>query len=144
MWFSNNPMWFKNTTLDIPGSQVDRTTTKWNPFETPSDNRISERAVKIAIQQYGLMEDETMQVIPFTLEETALATRFVSPTSQTKLWDEIKARTQGTREAVTEYITNMQAMFMQLGQETPMNVQMDIIFKNLHPKFPLYINSSIL
>ncbi|KAK0156940.1 hypothetical protein PV327_011513, partial [Microctonus hyperodae] len=91
-----------------------------------------------AIRQYGLTEEETIQIIPFTLESTALGwfraeisstisydeflaqfrTRFLSKDGQAQVLAEIKARTQGTGESLTEYITNMQVMFTHLDQES--------------------------
>ncbi|KAK0079669.1 hypothetical protein PV326_008612 [Microctonus aethiopoides] len=89
-----------------------------------------------AIKQYGLTEDETFQIIPFILEVPALA----CSDSQAKLWEEIRARTQGTGESIPEYLTSMQAMFMHFDLDVPMHQQMEIILKNLHPKFIMHID----
>lgn len=181
-------LWFKNTTFNFPGSQPVRTASKFDPFRAPDYQRISERVVKIAkrmtdrnirfsgqikgggeeylwllteaIKQYGLTEDETFQVIPFSLVMPALGwfmaekhnmrdysdfielfrKKFSSSDSQAKLWEEIQARTQGTGESISEYLTNIQAMFMHLDLDVPMHQQMEIIFKNLHPKFIMHID----
>ncbi|KAK0174964.1 hypothetical protein PV327_008751 [Microctonus hyperodae] len=106
---------------------------------------------------YGLTEEETIQITAFTLESAAstcfraeirgsisceefleqFKTRFLSADSQAKLLAEIKARTQETGESLAEYITKMQVMFLHLDQEVPIGKQMDIIYKNLHPKFAM-------
>ncbi|KAK0174416.1 hypothetical protein PV327_010185 [Microctonus hyperodae] len=87
---------FISTTLNIPETQVVQTTSKLKFFKTPNHRPISHRAVKMrekeirfggsikvndaeysrylyeAIQHYGLTEEETIQIIPFMLESTAL------------------------------------------------------------------------
>ncbi|KAK0075569.1 hypothetical protein PV325_006729 [Microctonus aethiopoides] len=140
--------WFKNTTFNFPGSQV-RSVSKLDSFRAPDYQRVSERVVKMgknmrdrnikfsgqikgsgeeflwlfteAIKQYGLTEDETSD-------------------SQAKLWEEIRARTQGPGESIPEYLISMQAMFMHFDLDVPMHQQMEIIFKNLHPKFIMHID----
>ncbi|KAK0156748.1 hypothetical protein PV327_011654, partial [Microctonus hyperodae] len=50
----------------------------------------------------------------------------------------------GTGESLTEYITNMQVMFTYLDQEVPIGEQIDIVYKNIHPKFTLQFQLSSL
>ncbi|KAK0075344.1 hypothetical protein PV325_007017 [Microctonus aethiopoides] len=145
-------------------SQHVRSVSKLDIFRAPEYQRVSERVVIMgknmrdrnvkfsgqirgsgeeflwlftkAIKQYGLTEDETFQIIPFILEVPALA----CSDSQAKLWEEIRARTQGTGESIPEYLTSMQAMFMHFDLDVPMHQQMEIILKNLHPKFIMHID----
>ncbi|KAK0073462.1 hypothetical protein PV325_009696, partial [Microctonus aethiopoides] len=92
----NNTSWFKNATFNFPGTRPMRPASRLNLFRDPGYQRISDRVAKIrkslsernikfsgvvkgggeeylwrlteAIRQHGMTEEETMQIIPFTLE----------------------------------------------------------------------------
>ncbi|KAK0072538.1 hypothetical protein PV325_011234, partial [Microctonus aethiopoides] len=149
----NNTSWFKNATFNFPGTRPMRPASRLNLFRDPGYRRISDRVAKIgkslsernikfsgvvkgggeeylwrlteAIRQHGLTKEETMQIIPFTLELPAsgwlraeehrihdfedfieqFRRRFSNSDCQAKLWQEIQARTQGPGEPITEYLT---------------------------------------
>lgn len=69
---------------------------------------------------------------------TAFQNHFLSRRHRIKLEDDIRRRTQGTREKGKDYVTSLQTMFRRLGDTTEAD-QLERIYDNLRIEYRMYI-----
>ncbi|KAK0074174.1 hypothetical protein PV326_012672, partial [Microctonus aethiopoides] len=121
---------YQNATFNFPGTRPMRPASRLNLFRDPGYRRISDRVAKIG-------KSLSERNIKFS--------GVVKGGGEEYLWrltEAIRqhARTQGPGEPITEYLTKVQSMFNLLDQEVPMSQQIEIAFKNLHPKVIMYMD----
>lgn len=110
------------------------------------------------ILQYGIQKNEVLSFIPFTLDKLALSwysievrnfrnysdflnnfkRRFILP--DYKVWEDIWSRSQGPTETLLEYLTMMEILFSYLEHKPPIDQQIDLIYRNLHPIYLMQID----
>jgi hypothetical protein len=110
-------------------------------------------------EAYGLTQPEVLTSLPVLLEGTpllwyrlhrnswrswedfvlAFREEFEDPDYQEKLAEEIRQRTQGPREPVSEFVIKLQSLMSRLQTVPSPEEQLAVVYKNMHPRYIAYV-----